>query len=128
MAANIWRTFSPPRPLTSNESAILRGLADHAQPADREAALCQVEHALVAEDGPEECGALVFAVDPETCPRVAMERGDVSSALAHVDDGGVYELILLVKNGYIDDLVVYRRDHEPCQGLPQADRLTYLDD
>ena len=117
-----------PRKLDENELAILLRLADSARPEDRDATKCQVEHALVVEkDSPEQCGSLILAVDPTSCQRLAQDRGFVSNAMSRLDvDGGLYDVILHVRNGYLYFLEVYRKDNQPCDGLPPADQLTYL--
>jgi hypothetical protein len=120
-----WRPVAPARRPAGNELEVLLCLASTARPADRDATRCQVEHALVTED--DECGSLVLAVDPATCPRLAQNLGFVSNAMSQLEvDGGLYDVILHVRNGYIHLLEVYRKDDQPCHGLPRADQLTYL--
>ena len=117
--------MSSPRELTRWERSILSRLLEElfseSHPFSR-----QLESVIVAEEyGPGDPTVALRVEDP-TVRRGEERLGPIASATATDCDGCVIDVLVHVREGKLDELVLYRVDGETIRELPLAVKLTNI--
>ncbi|HYG96614.1 MAG TPA: hypothetical protein VD741_05845 [Solirubrobacterales bacterium] len=113
-----------PRPLTAEESELIRVLLEHEDFPGRDGLLTQVPAARVIGRCGCGCATVELAVERGPAPDALQEPIPTEAMVLGEDGSEIGGVRLFAKGGCLNQLEIYSVDEDPIRSVPSPDRLS----